>query len=147
MTKKAPLLIFMIMLISANVFAQQWMKNLNEAETKASSEDKNILLVFSGSDWCVPCMKLEKFIWQSDEFKSFSEDHYVLLRADFMKQKKNKLSREQEAYNKQLAEKYNPNGYFPFVVILNENGEVLGHTGYKNIPPKKYIEELLALEK
>ena len=138
--------IFMIMVVSVTVFAQDWLSNLDEAEAKASTNGKNILLVFSGSDWCVPCMKLEKFIWKSKEFESFSKEHFVLLRADFMKQKKNKLSEAQQTYNDQLAEKYNPNGYFPLVVILNKNGKVLGKTGYKNISPSEYIKQLVALE-
>ena len=104
-------------------------------------------LVFSGSDWCAPCMKLDRFIWQSEEFKAFSNDHFILLRADFPKQKKNKLSDEQQAHNDRLAAKYNRNGYFPLVVILNKNGEIIGTTGYKNLSPAEYIKQLIALEK
>ncbi len=130
-----------------SVFAKEWLTNLDVAKSEAAETHKNILLVFSGSDWCIPCMKLEKFIWSSEEFKTFSDDHFVLLRADFLKQKKNRLSDEQQASNEQLAEKYNPNGFFPLVLVLNEKGEVLGHTGYKNVSPSEYIKQLVELEK
>ena len=116
-------------------------------KAKATNEHKNILLVFSGTDWCAPCIKLDKFIWQSEEFKAFSNDHFVLLKADFPKSKKNQLPAEQQEHNNMLAEKYNKNGYFPHVVILNNQGTVVGTTGYKNITPKEYINLLVSLEK
>lgn len=147
MNKKTALLSFLLILFSVNVIAQNWLADFDQAKAKATEGGKNILLVFSGSDWCAPCMKLDKFIWQSEEFKSFSKDHFVLLRADFPKQKKNKLTDAQQLNNEKLAEKYNPNGYFPLVVVLNKKGEMLGSTGYRNVSPDEYIKQLLALEK
>ena len=126
--------------------AQNWETDFDTAKTLAKQENRNILLVFSGSDWCIPCMKLEKEIWDSPEFKKDSEEHFVLLRADFPKRKANKLSEEQQAKNDQLAEKYNKQGVFPMVEVLDKNGKVLGTTGYKNINPKEYIAMLHSME-
>ena len=147
MTKKITILSLFLLLVSATTFAQNWLSDIDQAKAKASENKTNILLVFSGSDWCVPCMKLEKFILQSEEFKTFSKDHFVLLRADFPKQKKNKLSDEQQAHNDKLAEKYNTNGYFPMVVILDKNGGIIGSTGYKDVSSAEYVKQLQALEK
>lgn len=133
--------------LTINAFSQNWLTNFDEAKAKATNEHKNILLVFSGTDWCAPCIKLDKFIWQSEEFKAFSNDHFVLLKADFPKLKKNQLPAEQQEHNNMLAEEYNKNGYFPHVVILNNQGTVVGTTGYKNISPKEYINLLVSLEK
>lgn len=147
MTRKSTILTLFLALFSISTFAQNWLTDFDQAKTTALTNNQNILLVFSGSDWCAPCMKLDKFIWQSDEFKAFSKDHFVLLRADFPKQKKNKLTDDQQARNESLAAKYNTNGYFPLVVILNKKGEVLGSTGYKNVSPAEYIKQLKALER
>lgn len=147
MTRKFTILTLFLVSISVGSFAQNWFTDLDQAKTAAATNNQNILLVFSGSDWCAPCMKLDKFIWQSEEFKTFSKDHFVLLRADFPKQKKNKLSDEQQVKNDKLAASYNTNGYFPLVVVLNKKGEVLGSTGYKNLSPAEYIKQLVALEK
>ena len=133
--------------LAGQVAAQNWLTNFSEAKQKAQTENKNILLVFSGSDWCAPCMKLEKNIWQSEEFKIFSKDHFILLKADFPKQKKNQLESAQQEQNNQLAEKYNKNGFFPLVVILDKEGKQLGSAGYKNITPKEYVDLLVSLEK
>lgn len=126
--------------------AQQWESKLASAETKAQANGCNIILVFSGSDWCGPCIKLDKTIWQSEEFKSYAKDHWVLLRADFPRKKENRLAEAQVASNAKLAEAYNPKGYFPLVVVLDAHGKVLGETGYKKLTPKEYIAHLNGIE-
>jgi thiol-disulfide isomerase/thioredoxin len=60
-------------------------KHLLQKKTQAAAENKNILLVFSGSDWCAPCIKLDKTIWQS-EFKT-NLLKMGDLQADFPKKK------------------------------------------------------------
>lgn len=128
------------------VQAQEWHTSFNEARTVAGNESKNMILVFSGSDWCAPCIKLEKAIWESAEFKEESKNNWVLVRADFPKKKANALPKEQQDQNAALYEKYNKEGAFPLVVILDKSGKVLGKTAYKNISPKDYIALLHTLE-
>ncbi len=135
------------LLIITTINAQKWETNFETAKKIASEKDENIILVFSGSDWCAPCMKLEKNIWKSQDFIKDSNIHFVLLRADFPKKKANSLSKEQQKQNDHLAEVYNKQGLFPFVVVLNKDGKVLGTTGYKNISPKEYIAMLHSIEK
>ena len=64
--------ILCFVLLSSFSFAQDWQTNFEEAKKIASAQDKNIILVFSGSDWCAPCIKLDKSIWQSEAFKKDS---------------------------------------------------------------------------
>ena len=54
----------------------------------ANNENKNIVMVFAGSDWCAPCIKLEKYILESDDFKNYAKEHWVLLKLDFPKKEK-----------------------------------------------------------
>ncbi len=122
--------------------AQNWGTDFEKAKLEASTEHKPILLVFQGSDWCAPCMKLDREIWTSETFKNYSKNHLILLKADFPRRKQNALSAEQKEKNNLLAETYNKNGFFPFVVLLDSNGKVLGTTGYKKISPEEYITEL-----
>jgi len=122
--------------------AQEWLTDFEEAKNIASQNNHNIVLVFQGSDWCAPCIKLEKEILSSDEFVSYSNAHFVMLKADFPRKKKNKLDKEQQEKNNKLAEIYNTKGFFPLVVVLNNEGEVLGKSGYKNIKPSAYISLL-----
>ncbi len=132
----------MFLLISVTGFSQNWLTDFEMAKKNAKNDDLNIILVFQGSDWCAPCIKLDKEIWDTEEFKTYSKNHFVMLKADFPKRKKNALSVDQQAHNDKLAEAYNKNGYFPYVVVLDENGNVLGSTGYKKSSPKEYIKIL-----
>lgn len=132
----------MLLFISASGISQNWMTDFATATHLAQKQNKKIILVFSGSDWCAPCMKLENEIWKSDEFKKFADENYILLKADFPRRKKNALPKHQQEHNNQLAAIYNVNGYFPFVVVLNSQGKVIGQTGYTKTTPKNYINAL-----
>lgn len=122
--------------------AQEWHTDLDKAKDLAKENNQHIVLVFSGSDWCAPCIKLENEIWSSAEFKTQAKNQFVLVKADFPRRKKNKLSDAQQENNNALAEKYNTQGLFPFVVVLNYKGEVLGSTGYKKVSPSEYVQTL-----
>lgn len=141
-------IIFIIsFLVPITMFSQNWKSNFEEAKAEAIKQEKDILLVFSGSDWCAPCIKLDKNIWQSEEFKKYSDQNYILYKADFPKKKANQLSDTLKNQNNELAEKYNQNGNYPLVVLLGKNGKVLGMTGYKNVSPNDYLEILKSLDK
>ncbi|MGV7106062.1 thioredoxin family protein [Flavobacterium sp. U410] len=143
MKKIATLLILLTSLVS---FSQDWKYNFEEAKKTAQKENKNIIVIFSGSDWCAPCIKLDKNIWQSEEFKKESAENWVLVRANFPRKKANQLSEEQTTLNRELAEKYNKEGSFPLVVVLTPTGKVLGKMGFKNVSPEEYIKMIHALE-
>ena len=139
------IILFAFIFSASLSFSQNWTISLDAAKTEAAASNKNILLVFSGSDWCAPCIKLDRTIFQSDVFKAEAEKKWVLLKADFPKKKGNLLSAEQTESNKKLAEKYNKEGNFPLVVLLAATGKVLGITGYKNISPTEYVQLLNAM--
>jgi thioredoxin-related protein len=138
------LLIMMVIIaiIAIPLKAQNWQTNIDQAKALAAKEDRKIILVFQGSDWCAPCIKLEREIWSTDEFNDYAKDHFVMLQADFPRKKSNRLSVELQEHNNKLAERYNKNGYFPFVLVLDKEGKVLGETGYKKISPSEYIDLL-----
>ena len=140
--KKLLILSSIFLFIATSLNAQDWKTDLNDAKKIASEKNNPIVLVFQGSDWCAPCIKLDTQIFSTQEFTNYAKDHYVMLKADFPKKSKNKLTDEQQEKNDKLAEKYNPNGYFPYVVVLDKTGKVLGNTGYKNISPAEYIKIL-----
>ena len=138
--------LMVLITINFTALGQEWITDFDIAKEKSSETGNNIVLVFAGSDWCAPCIKLEKEIWESEAFKDYSKENYVLLKADFPRLKKNKLPKEQQKHNDALAEKYNTLGYFPLVLLLNSNGKVLGKTGYKKTSPQSYIEVLKSFE-
>jgi len=124
--------------------AQTWLTDINQAKEIASEQHKKIVVVFQGSDWCTPCIKLNKEIWESNDFKAYAKEHFVMVKADFPRRKKNRLTKEQQAKNNKLAEKYNRNGIFPLVVVLDASGKVLKKMSYEAVSPKEYIKKMEA---
>lgn len=141
------LLLLLLLLPACPAFSQKWNTSIAEAKTIASKENKPIILVFSGSDWCAPCIKLEKSVWQSEEFKKEANASWVLVKADFPKKKNNTQSEELKNQNRTLAEKYNKEGFFPLIVVLDKTGKVLGKTGYENIKASEYISLIKSYSK
>ncbi|MFK7776011.1 MAG: thioredoxin family protein [Saprospiraceae bacterium] len=140
---KKELIILLIALLNFSaVFGQDWETDFSKAKEMATAENKPIVLVFQGSDWCAPCIKLDRQIWSTDAFKNYAKDNYILLQADFPRRRKNALPKTQAKANAKLADAYNKNGVFPFVVVLDNEGKILGETSYKKISPEAYIKEL-----
>ncbi len=132
----------MLVIGLGTAIAQDWHTDFTEAKELAKIHNLPIVLVFQGSDWCAPCIKLDRAVWSTNEFKDYAKEHYVMLQADFPRRKKNALPVVQLGKNKVLAEKYNRQGIFPFVVVMNADGKVYGETSYKKLSPKEYITEL-----
>jgi thioredoxin-related protein len=111
-----------------------WLKDIEQAKKISHDSHKYILVNFSGSDWCGPCIKLEKQIFEDPQFQKFAEGNLVLLNADFPRLKKNQLDKAQMSLNEKLAEQYNKSGIFPLTLLLDENGKVVKK--WEGIPAK-----------
>ena len=92
---KKIILSFALLFSISVINAQDWKTDFKQAKEIASKENKNIVLVFQGSDWCASCIKLDREIWSTEEFKAYAKKHFVMLQADFPKRKKNALKPEQ----------------------------------------------------
>lgn len=135
-------LFLLTLLASSPLAAQEWQTDFAKARELAARDHKPIILVFQGSDWCAPCIKLDREVWSTDTFKTYAATHFVMLKADFPRKKKNALPPEQAKTNAKLAETYNQNGIFPLVVVLDAKGKVMGKTSYKKMTPEEYIKLL-----
>ncbi|WP_108868420.1 thioredoxin family protein [Aquimarina aquimarini] len=148
MNKFAPIIIVLFLVLFCNhTNAQDWKYDFEEATTLAKEKDQNIVLLFTGSDWCPPCMRLEKYILSDKEFIEYAGKNFVWVKADFPKRRKNKLTAIQRSKNKALARKYNKRMSFPVILVLNNDGTVLGATGYRrNLDVKGYISLLTSFD-
>ena len=120
MTKRN-LFLLGVLILAQLVYASNW----DDTKAQAKQENKLILLKFSGSDWCGPCIQLQKVIFDDPVFEQFAHEKLVLFKADFPRLKKNQLPKEQQAINDQLAETYNPEGEFPCMVLIDAQGNML----------------------
>lgn len=133
-------LVFSILLSLSFLSAPLWQTDFKKAQEEALSGKKYILLNFSGSDWCAPCIKLKRDILDTDDFLGFASEKLVLVRADFPRLKKNQLQAKQLEQNEILAEKYNNEGKFPFTVLLDAKGHVIKE--WEGYPPNLTVESL-----
>ena len=137
------LVIFLTMIFSPSVV---WLGNFNEAKTEAVQQHKLIMINFSGSDWCGPCIRLRKEILESETFEDYAAQHLVLVRADFPRQKKNQLSADQVKLNDELADKYNDEGKFPYTLLVDEKGNVLYRwDGFPDETPVQFVNQVDAV--
>lgn len=124
-----------------------WMGNFKDAEKEASASHKLILINFSGSDWCGPCIRLRKEILESTVFEDYAEGHLILVRADFPRQKKDQLPAAQVKLNESLADQYNPDGKFPYTLLVDEHGKILKTwDGYPDETPEKFVGQINGLK-
>lgn len=136
--------LFITMFFAANV---TWLGNFNDAQKEAIQEHKLILINFSGSDWCGPCIRLRKEILESDTFENYASQNLILVRADFPRQKKNQPGKEQIKLNDALADKYNPDGKFPYTLLVNESGKILKTwEGLPNETPQQFVAQISSIK-
>ena len=120
-----------------------WQSNFETAKKIAKEKHELILLNFSGSDWCGPCMRLRKEILDNEAFSKMADTSLVLVNADFPRNKKNQLDAQTRKENDALADKYNPEGKFPFTLLLNEDGKVLKTwDGFPDESAQQFSEEV-----
>lgn len=117
----------------------EWLTDYEKAKQEAGTNGKYMMLYFSGSDWCKPCIQLNKNILETETFSNYAKGNFVPVKLDFPKMKKNKQSKKNVIHNEDLAERYNPNGVFPLLVFLDKNEEMIGFAGFTDISPGAYI--------
>ncbi len=120
-----------------------WGTDFEDAKKKAKKDNKMILLNFSGSDWCGPCIRMHDDIFEAKVFKEFSDKNLVLVNADFPRLKKNQLSKDKQKQNEVLADKYDPEGIFPTTCLLDADGKLIrSWVGFPPITADQFVNQL-----
>ncbi|MBD2724265.1 thioredoxin family protein [Hymenobacter armeniacus] len=115
---------------AASLEAAGWLADLGAAQAQAKATNRPILAVFSGSDWCKPCIMYEQEVFAKPEFSAYAKDKLVLAHFDFPRQKRNQPSAAQLKLNEAAAAQLNREGEFPLAVVISPEGKVLAKTGY-----------------
>ncbi len=115
---------------------KDWMSDFDAAKAKAAKEDKALLVEFTGSDWCPPCISLNKEVFSKDTFLDEARKNFVLVSLDFPKRKE--LSADLKKQNTMLAKKYGVQG-FPTILFMNAKGKVFKQAGYQPGGVKTYL--------
>jgi len=121
-----------------------WGSDYKAAKKQAAEEGKDLLIEFTGSDWCPPCMALMKTITGVESFVEGASDDFVLLALDYPKQ--TPQTEEVKAHNAALLERYQVRAY-PTVLLCDATGKVYAKTGFQKGTPATYLALLAELKK
>jgi len=141
----AVVLLFLLfrLTVSAHAAAEaEWMDDYEAARAKAAKDGKDLLLDFTGSDWCVWCKKLKAEVFGQEAFKADAAKHFVLVELDYPRQKKlpEKLTQQNEKLSKDFGI-----AAFPTVFLTDAKGRAYAKAGYEAGGAEKYVAMLATL--
>ena len=135
----------LILSVGSGLADSLWMTDYEAAKALAKKEDKPIFINFTGTDWCGWCIKLEKEVFQKEEFKKYAKESLVLVEIDFPKKKEQ--SDELKAQNKKLDKEFKIEGYPTLFLLDAEGNKLSGDVGYREGGPEAYVKHLQELLK
>ena len=103
--------------------AEGWLTDMDAAKKEAAEQKKDLMIEFTGSDWCPPCVQLRANVFSKPDFQKEAQKNFVLLELDYPRSKEQ--SAEVKAANQKLAEQYGVTG-FPTVVFADASGKPFG---------------------
>lgn len=127
-----------LLILTSNLYFSQtisnpdrayWHTNYDSASRVAISEDKPLMVLFTGSDWCGWCIRLQREVFSDTTFVNWSKN-VVLVEIDFPRDKFQ--SNELKTQNQNLQNLWNIQGYPTVLFIKVTDGEyqLFGKSGY-----------------
>jgi thioredoxin-related protein len=74
------LLLFLIQI--GNAQEVEMITEWKEAKELAKKENKRILIILTGSEWCAPCKKMDKKVIENSEFEKYAEQNLIVFLID-----------------------------------------------------------------
>jgi thioredoxin-related protein len=131
--------------VRAGAQESHWLSDYSKAVDQAKTANKNILLDFTGSDWCPWCIRMDKEVLNTKAFNDYADKNLVLMLVDFPQTKQ--LPQKVQDQNNDLQKKFGADG-FPTFVLVDKDGNVLGQqVGYLEGGPSAFIAKLDSMKK
>lgn len=119
-----------------------WTEDYAAALARAKSEQRFVLLNFSGSDWCGWCKKMDEEIFKRTAFKNFARANLVCVLLDYPTGKTQRP--EIRRQNEKLESAFRIEG-FPTIILLDPDGKPIARTGYRRGGAESYVTHLKSL--
>ena len=118
-----------------------WSTDFGAAQEQAATQNKDLLLDFTGSDWCPPCQALDQNVFSTPTFLEEAPQHFVLVKLDFPQSVPQTAEVKQQ--NAELAERYQIGGAFPTTIFADAEGKPYAlTTGYGGLDAATYLDQL-----
>jgi thioredoxin-related protein len=118
-----------------------WFADFDLAAAAAKEQGKDLLVDFTGSDWCGWCIKLDEQVFEHEAFLNPVQKKFILLKLDYPNGEEAKAAVPSPERNEELKAKYKIGG-FPTILLMTAEGEVFGQTGYQDMTPEEYVLDL-----
>ena len=125
-----------------------WQPDLGPALETARAEGKDLLIDFTGSDWCGWCHKLDAEVFEQELFKEYAAENFVLVALDFPKEGGEvwkAMPEDLRARNREWQARFGVQG-FPTIMLMTPEGLAYAKTGYRPDGAGPYIQHLGELQ-
>ena len=137
----------LLLVFSVSVFAQQkepkWYTDVETAINISVKFEKPLFFFFTGSDWCGWCIRLQREVFFTPEFKTWANANVILVELDFPRKKQ--LDPKTQQQNRKLGQIFGVRGYPTIWFVTPEikdekvNFNRLGSQGYVAGGPKAWL--------
>jgi len=119
---------------------EEWITSFEQAKAKAQKENKDILINFTGSEWCTWCIRLSQEVFSQPGFAEYATKNYILVEADFPMGPTGQPTAI-DPQHQELADTYEFQG-FPTIMLFDKEGRPFAQTGYQPGGPQAYNAHL-----
>jgi len=118
----------------------RWYSDINEAQTVAAKENKLILALFTGTDWCGPCQQFKAEVENDEEFASIFSGTFVFFKNDWLRNTPQSEAERDEVGR--LKRKYWVQAY-PTLLVLNPTGEKLAKVEWTKVQEGSFKQVMI----
>lgn len=122
---------------------ENWPQDIAEAQQLARQQNKDLLLLFDGSDWSANSKAMATQVFARPENWKRLSDRFVLVHIDFPKFPTAERRVRDAARNQQLLSRYFKNPAYPRTVLADADARPYAlHIGYEVGNPEKFVSTL-----
>lgn len=130
------LLVLLVVLCTSFLNANPWVSSWEEAVIQSKLESKPICIVFTAPEWCYWCKRLDNDILLPSFFSAI--DHQLIFYKVVVGMDPNSVKPEDIA----LLNSHEIKG-FPTVVVVDAENHEIAKSGYLELTPEEYAQDLL----
>jgi thiol-disulfide isomerase/thioredoxin len=116
-----------------------WLTDYGAAKLRVAAENKPMLIFFTGSDWCPPCKRVTREVFDRPEFKAYADANLILLKADFPRRQRLPLAQQQS--NQALAKSMKVR-YYPTIILMDTKNREVARLRYTGKGSRPFISML-----
>jgi len=94
-----------------------WLKNIPDAQKLSKEQNKPLFIEFTGSDWCPPCIMMEKNVFSKEAFLERAQEKFILVKIDIPQ-----ADKELSEKNQKVLEEYEVMGV-PTILLMDPAGK------------------------